>query len=579
VPSITGAQEAVIVAGLKRPTGRATAASAQAGLDGGLPTLSWLGSTVASGVRERAGRMALWAAGRALAPNSLTGLSLLLALCAAAWFSGGTREDAVQGTLMLSGWLAGRAAARRLGQGSAAQGGGPPSGRSPARAFAGGRLPGGGLPGRAFAGGRSPASRLSGGGFAGGRLPGRRSSAGRLASHRAGNGSPDWLALPGAIWDEQQARRVQERRPDATAAHGRAAADAAWPAAICAVAAEYAIYGGIAAGGQSAGWTGMWPLATAAIIMVAIRDAIGSCGASRNRSRPESGAGSGSKAAIRRTARKVLVPSAGGRVALAVAALMVHGPRVAMFAILAVAVVSVCHTVAVFRPAGAGSAAGASCRQPAVRAMRCARATSAAPASQYVIPASRDDGAAARRAGRLVQGNLVPLPPALAGVAAVLLLAALGLGNLPGVLAFAPPAVMMLAAPGSGHPHDGRFDWLVPPVLQVGQYVYLAALGFASAVPGPVNFSLCAMTAIWYANRAADPAGTLAMPRRGRDEVRPPAAGGTAAGWEGRMFAVTLGALLGLATFAYLALAAYLGVLIGRKVVSGYLLPREDDRR
>jgi Family of unknown function (DUF5941) len=196
-----------------------------------------------------------------------------------------------------------------------------------------------------------------------------------------------------------------------------------------------------------------------------------------------------------------------------------------------------------------------------------------------VVRASRDDGAVARWAGRLVQGNLVPLPPALVGVSGVVLLAVLGLANLPSVIALAPPAVMMLAAPGSGHPHDGRSDWLVPAVLQAGQYIYLAALGFAWNVPGPVVYSLCALTAIWYASRAADPAGTLAMRRSERAQGPPTAREGTGLGWEGRMFAVTLGAMLGVATFACLALAAYLGVLIGRKVVIGYLLTREDDRR
>jgi hypothetical protein len=45
------------------------------------------------------------------------------------------------------------------------------------------------------------------------------------------------------------------------------------------------------------------------------------------------------------------------------------------------------------------------------------------------------------------------------------------------------------------------------------------------------------------------------------------------------MFAAGLGAMLGIATFAYIALAAYLGVLICRRVVAGYLLSLEDDCR
>jgi hypothetical protein len=46
-------------------------------------------------------------------------------------------------------------------------------------------------------------------------------------------------------------------------------------------------------------------------------------------------------------------------------------------------------------------------------------------------------------------------------------------------------------------------------------------------------------------------------------------------GWEGRMIAVGLGAAMGIATFAYLALAGYLGWLIFAKVRASYLGLRE----
>jgi len=120
--------------------------------------------------------------------------------------------------------------------------------------------------------------------------------------------------------------------------------------------------------------------------------------------------------------------------------------------------------------------------------------------AQDVILALRDDGAAARWAGRLVQGSLIPLPPAFAGLIATAMLAALGLRNLPGFIALTPPVVMMLAAPGSSHRHDGKFDWLIPVLLALAQYVYLATLGFALAVPGPVVFSACALILVWYAS-------------------------------------------------------------------------------
>ena len=218
-----------------------------------------------------------------------------------------------------------------------------------------------------------------------------------------------------------------------------------------------------------------------------------------------------------------------------------------------------------------------------------------------MILALRDDGAAALWAGRLVQGNLIPLPPALAGLVATAMLAALGLRHLPTFIALTPPVVMMLAAPGSSHPHDSRFDWLVPVLLAAAQYVYMGSLGFSLALPGPIVFSLCAILAIWYTSNtaivtgsaaatvAAGPVGSPgALPRQDTEpeEDSAPDSGpsswvgwGTGLGWEARMFVVGLTATFGLATFGYVGLAAYLGVLICREVMTGYLVLREEDRQ
>ena len=46
-------------------------------------------------------RLARWAVNRSLAPASVTGISLALAVCAAGWFSAGTRPDNVNGALAL----------------------------------------------------------------------------------------------------------------------------------------------------------------------------------------------------------------------------------------------------------------------------------------------------------------------------------------------------------------------------------------------------------------------------------------------------------------------------------------------
>jgi hypothetical protein len=186
-------------------------------------------------------------------------------------------------------------------------------------------------------------------------------------------------------------------------------------------------------------------------------------------------------------------------------------------------------------------------------------------AGRDVVVALRDDGAAARWAGRLVQGNLIPLPPALAGLVATSLLAVLGARDLAGFIVLTPPVVMMLAAPGSSHPHDRRFDWLVPVLLALAQYVYMAPLGFGLGIPGPVIYSACALIFLWYTSVIAEKIAGSGP--------------GTSIGWETRMFAIGLAATFGLGTFGYVGLATYLGVLICRKVMTGYPAPREEDRQ
>jgi hypothetical protein len=190
----------------------------------------------------------------------------------------------------------------------------------------------------------------------------------------------------------------------------------------------------------------------------------------------------------------------------------------------------------------------------------------------------RDDGVLARRLGKPVRGNLLPLPPAALGLAATATLAYLGLRSLPGVLILAPVLIMLLvAAPGSSNRHSGRFDWLVPAVLLGWQFLYVAAVGEAVAVRGPVTFLLCTALLLRYADLAfpgrpvmlARP-GPLSEPFRER---------GGALGWEGRMLLVGIGAAIGIGTFAYLALTAYLVLLLFAKVLTSCPWLREVDGR
>src|SRR5258707_2838305 len=109
--------EAPIVFGLKRPASEGLVAGAGTGQRsdrGGtaVKVAALCGAAVAWG-RRSSGWLASWAVGRSISPNMLSGISVLLAVCAAAWFSGGA-HDGGKGMIAMLGWLLVLVAARGL---------------------------------------------------------------------------------------------------------------------------------------------------------------------------------------------------------------------------------------------------------------------------------------------------------------------------------------------------------------------------------------------------------------------------------------------------------------------------------
>ncbi|MFC5753298.1 DUF5941 domain-containing protein [Actinomadura rugatobispora] len=173
-------------------------------------------------------------------------------------------------------------------------------------------------------------------------------------------------------------------------------------------------------------------------------------------------------------------------------------------------------------------------------------------AVRNALPLYRDDGPICLGLGALVRGQLPPLPGALVALAAGALLLAAGIGEERTTALFAPVVALLLTGPAAGHPHHGRFDWLVPPAIRAIEYGYLAALGFAQGVAAPLVYVLIAVLAYHHYD----------IVYRTRQGFRPPDRLFRAGlGWDGRMLIVALAGLTGLLPFAYAALAVYLGVL------------------
>jgi Family of unknown function (DUF5941) len=178
----------------------------------------------------------------------------------------------------------------------------------------------------------------------------------------------------------------------------------------------------------------------------------------------------------------------------------------------------------------------------------------------------RDDGVVSRWLGRMVQGRLPPLPPALVGLFVTCVLTALGLGNLPGILVLTPVEAMLLAGLGACHPHDGRLDWLVPALLETGECVFLAALGFSHRVPAPLVFALVAGLILRHLDVAYRARAGRGIP-----------ADRFGLGWDGRMLLAGLAAMIGIVPFVCAALSGYLLVLFCWDFLSGWLHPTVRD--
>ncbi|HEY3879780.1 MAG TPA: DUF5941 domain-containing protein [Trebonia sp.] len=171
----------------------------------------------------------------------------------------------------------------------------------------------------------------------------------------------------------------------------------------------------------------------------------------------------------------------------------------------------------------------------------------------------RGDGRIAVWIGSWVGGRVPPMPSLFVGLLVTGVLTVLGLRNLPGILLLTPVEAMLLAAFASWHPHDGRGDWLVPPLLQTAEYVFIAEIGFAGHVWPPLTFAVVAAVGLRHLDLAYRVRGGLAagVDRRGF-------------GWEGRMILVGIAAAAGIAPAVYAALGLYLWWRLGRDWTIGW---------
>jgi Family of unknown function (DUF5941) len=378
------------------------------------------------------------------------------------------------------------------------------------------------------------------------------------------------LGLLGAVWFSELAIRAKvaaivallgsflaTRAGALLAASGRgdlARNAAEWFAAAAGLVTEIAVYAALAvSAGQGAGLTGVfgdrlavtafaswggignvgvWRLAVAATIMLGVRHMAGLC-----RERAARSAAALPRGRARHVERAFSFQAGERLVVIAVTAVF-FGPRLTFAALLGLGAVA-----AGFALAGHAPGSGAPGRP------------------EDGLAGYRGDGAMARRLGGLVQGRLVPLLPVFVGLLVTGVLTTLGLANLPGLLILTPVAAMLPAALGARHQHDGPMDWLVPPLLEVGECVYLAAIGFAWHVSLQVVFGLLAAVVLRHADL-----GYRARSGRGIP------ADVFGLGWEGRMLLAGLAVVANVVPLAYTVISGYLWLLFCWDFLTGWFV-------
>jgi len=302
-----------------------------------------------------------------------------------------------------------------------------------------------------------------------------------------------------------------------------------------------------------AGAAGVWRLAIAALLLLGVRK-LAELGYEHTAGAP----GDLFPRSVLRTVEQAVTFPAGERYAVIALTSVFFGPRLTFLILLGWGVLAAGYLLAgqIARSPASASTASAWAQDPADGTPEADEANG--------LAAYRGDGALASWVGALVDGQLPPLPPLLVGLLVTGVLAALGLGNLPGILVLTPIEAMMLAALGARHPHDGRLDWLVPALLLAGEGVFLAALGLARHVTPWVVFALLAAVLVRHVDLAC-------RARAGRG-IGPDVLG---LGWEGRMLLAGVAAAAGIVPFAYAVLSGYLWLLFIWDFLTGWLGPDE----
>jgi hypothetical protein len=343
---------------------------------------------------------------------------------------------------------------------------------------------------------------------------------------RAGHLMGEWVS-PATEWARAASGSLTELAVYAGVAGGASLGAAARANAGLTGPAGSRLRGTWVASFEGASWMGVWRLAVAALIVLAVVQMAALCRPVMPGQAEQQGWFS-----------RLTTTTGGGRLLLAGAVVLLAGARVTFLLLIVLGVLGLCSII--------GS-----------------RSRSAWPR----VLGYRDDGSVSVWIGQHVDGRLPALPPLVVGLLVTGMLVALGLQNLPGILVLTPVEAMLLASLASWHPHDGPRDWLAPPLLVAGELVFLAALGFAGRVPPPATFALVAAVTLHHLDLAYRARHELVPSEIGplvREEGQLPYSDRTGFGWDGRLIIIGFAAVGAVTPLIYPLFALYLWGLLGR---------------
>jgi hypothetical protein len=376
-----------------------------------------------------------------------------------------------------------------------------------------------------------------------------------------------FLALIASVIAGRVARLMDGSFPGGRAEYPpgrRLTAATAWGQAACALLSELVIYAGLAGGVSRDGGTGLggpvgqylrgglverlggadvagvWVLAVTAAIVLALGQMADLCAGG-----PPGTAPGAALAAVESPARLPRQGLGSARLVAGGFIALLAGPRAALLVMLVLGVLALLYTLVRPSDTVTPDASG--------------------------VAGYRGDGPASAWIGGLVAGRIPPMAPLLAGLLVTCMLTALGLRNLPGILVLTPAEAMLLASLGSSHLHDGSNDWRVPTLLQAGEYIFLAAAGYAGRVPAPITFGLVAAVALRHLDMAWRARNRVPLSWfMGEHWVRLPRADWRGFGWEGRMILVGIALMGDVTPLLYMAMAAYLAALEAADFLAGW---------